>query len=201
MIKKIMFIHIAAFMLYTGCGGNGQVKDDTAGFIDVYIEQDGRLINFIDNTAEIKKSQFRFVFTLRQPDGFLLNASFSPESYDAAAGGGGLETIPGFLNTGIAEELFNPEYTMFISSDSPNYWYYYSDSDSRFDSVTKEDDIIKCRRTISSVIDLDRNGEKKDTSRIIHDTIYIVIVRIEWNDNFTRMIEKSRRFLKIKLIP
>lgn len=200
MIKKMFFLLLAALLLCPCCGTR-QVVDESAGFIDVYIEQEGRIINFIDNTVRLKKSQFRMVFNFRQPDGFLLNASFNPDSFNVAAGGGGLELIPGFLNTGIAEEPFNPDYTMFISSDSPNYWYYYDDGDNRFDSVIKEDNVLKCKRTVSSVIDLENKGEKKDIGHIRNDTIYIVIVRIEWNGDYTKMIEKSRRFLKIELIP
>ena len=184
MIKKLKYT-LLAWALIISCGGSGQEKSGTSEFIDVYLEQDGRIINIIDDTAEIRKKQFRFVFNFRQPDSVLVNASYNPESFENARGGTELVLIPGFTNTGIAEELFNTEYFMFISDDSPNYWYFSDDSDSRFDSVQKDESGYKCTRTVSSVIDLDGKTEKQDIAKIRHDTIYIVIATIEWNDDFT----------------
>jgi len=199
-LKHTIFTLLAAALAFS-CSGSGQKKNGTPEFIDLYLEQDGRIINIIDNSAMITKKQFRFVFRFKQPDSVLVNVSFDPGSFDSAAGGAPLDRIPGFANTGIAEELFNPEYFMFISLDSPNYWYYSDDSDSRFDSATKDDAGYSCRRTISSFIDLDGKAEKKDISRIQQDTIYVVVAMIEWNADFTQMIERSRRYFKIKFIP
>jgi len=199
MIKNITAAILTGAVVLS-CGG-GQKKSLQQDFIDLYLEQDGRIINIIDDTAMINRKQFRFVFSFRQPDGILLNASFEPASYESAASGTPVENIPGFSNTGIAEEPFNPEYQMFISNDSPNYWYYADETDSRFDSVTKDETGFKCRRTISSFIELQGKAEKKEISKLKHDTIYIVISMIEWNDDFTKMIERSRRYFKIKFIP
>lgn len=200
MIKKISFIIIAAVII-SSCSGGGRKKNGTPEFIDLYIEQDGRIINIIDDTVMIARKQFRFNFRFAQPDGVLVNASLNPGSFDSAAGGAPLDLIPGFINTGIAEELFNAEYFMFISEDSPNYWYYSDESDSRFDYTAKDERGYTCRRTVSSFIDLDGKTEKQDISKIRQDTIYIVIVMIEWNDDFTKRIERSRRYFKIKFIP
>lgn len=198
-MKRTFFALLAAVM-FLSCSETGQKKNGRPEFIDVYLEQDGRIINIINDTAEISKKQFRFVFNFRQPDSVLLNASFDPGSYESARIGSPLKQIPGFQNTGIAEELFNAEYFMFISDNSPNYWYYSDDSDSRFDSVTKDENGYTCRRTVSSLIDLEGKAEKQDIVKIKQDTIYIVIVMIEWNADFTSMIERSRRYLKIKFI-
>lgn len=197
---KRTFFALLTVVIFLSCGETVQKKKGRSEFIDVYLEQDGRIINIINDTAEISKKQFRFVFNFRQPDSVLLNASFNPASYDSARNGAPLEQIPGFQNTGIAEELFNAEYFMFISDNSPNYWYYSDDSDSRFDSVTKDENGYTCRRTVSSFIDLEGKAEKQDIMKIKQDTIYIVIAMIEWNADFTRMIERSRRYLKIKFI-
>jgi len=191
---------ISSCILLQACGGE-QVREDDAGFIDLYLEQDGRIINFIDDTAAIKRAPFRIVFNFKRPDGLLVNASYEPDSLSSARAGAELRMIPGFTSTGIAEEPFNRDYSMFVSSDSPNYWYYYDDSDTRFDFVLKEDGLLKCRRSVSSIIDLDKNGEKKDISKISHESIYLVIIRIEWNEDYTKMIDKTRRCLEIKFIP
>lgn len=201
---KTMIKHISAAILtgaiVVSCGG-GQKQSGQQEFIDLYLEQDGRIINIIDDTAMIKRKQFCFVFSFRQPDGILLNASFEPASYESAAGGAPVENIAGFRNTGIAEELFNPECEMFISNDSPNYWYYADETDSRFDYTAKDERGYTCRRTVSSFVDLHGKAEKQEISKIRQDAIYIVIVMIEWNDDFTKRIERSRRYLKIKFIP
>lgn len=199
-IKHITSAILASALIYS-CSGSGQKKNGSSEFIDLYLEQDGRIINIIDDTAMVSKKQFRFLFRFSQPDSILVNVSFTPESYDSAQNGAPLDSIPGFINTGIAEELFNPEYLMFISDDSPNYWYYSDDTDSRFDSVTKDDAGYTCRRTISSFIDLDGKAEKKEISKIQQDTIYVVVAMIEWNADFTQRIERSRRYFKIKFIP
>lgn len=200
MIKQVSIIIIAAVIICS-CSGGSRKNNGTPEFIDLYIEQDGRIINIIDDSVTINRKQFRFNFRFSQPDSVLLNASFNPGSFDSAAGGTPLDQIPGFINTGIAEELFNAEYFMFISDDSPNYWYYSDDSDSRFDYTLKDERGYTCRRTVSSFIDLDGKAEKQEISKIRQDTIYIVVVMIEWNEDFTKMIERSRRYFKIKFIP
>ena len=199
-MRQIIFTILAAVII-SSCSGSTRKKNSEPGFIDLYLEQDGRIINIIDDTAMINRKQFRFVFSFSQPDSVLLNASFNPGSYELAGSGAPLIQIPGFINTGIAEELFNAESFMFISDDSPNYWYYSDDLDSRFDSVTKDERGYKCRRTVASFIDLGGKVEKQEISKIKQDTIYIVIAMIEWNDDFTQMIERSRRYFKIKFIP
>lgn len=199
-IEQIIPVLLSAFILCS-CSGSGQKKNGQKSFIDLYIEQDGRIINIIDDAAMITRKEFRFVFNFSQPDSVLLNASFNPDSFDSARSGIPLAEISGFINNGIAEELFNSEHTMFISDDSPNYWYYSDDSDSRFDSTVKDENGYTCRRTVSSFIDLDGRSEIQDISRMQHEVIYIVVTMIEWNDDFSKMIERSRRYFKIQFIP
>lgn len=195
MLKKLLAAPLLAITIFS-CT-SGQFTEKAPAFIDVYLEQDGKIINFVDDTATVKPGQFRFVFNFSEPDSVFLNASFMPDSYNMAWSGYLIDEIPGFRNTGVTEEQLNAEYSISVSTDSPNYWYYTNDTDNRFDSVTKNDFGYSCRRTVSCIIDLDRNGQKTEVSKINGSILYLVIVKAEWNDNFTGRIEHARRSLKI----
>jgi hypothetical protein len=198
-MKKSIYI-LAALVLYYGCSSDKNIKTDISDSINVAIEQGGNVINIIDDTAEIRRTKFSIKFKFPEPESILVNASFKSETFNNAWEGLPLGDLSGFKNTGIAEDLFNRESVIYLSKDSPNFWYYADDADHRFNSVLKNENGYLCSRDISGIIDLDGSGEKTDLIKIKENTIYLVIIKIEWNESYTKMIEKSRKLIKLKFV-
>jgi len=199
-MNKMIYILLSAIITFYGCSANKTVKKEFSDKIDISIEQGGSQVNIIDNTAEIRRTKFSIKFRLSQPDNILINASFLDETFNNAGEGLPLNELSGFKNTGIAEELFNKDSVMYVSFNSPNFWYYADDSDHRFNNVLKSDSGYLCTREITGIIDLDADGERTDINKIKKNEIYLVIIKSEWNEDYTRMIEKSRKLLKLKFI-
>lgn len=199
MNKYLSYITIV-LIIFNGCSSDKNIRKDIPEEIEVYIEQNGNRINITDNTAEIRRTKFSIVFKFSQPDSVLLNASFLPETFNNAREGLPLNELSGFKNTGVSDDLFNKDNLLYVSSDSPNFWYYTDDTDHRFSSVLKSESGFVCTREISSIIDMDGTGEKTDITQIRQKEIYLVIIKSDWNADYTRMIERSRKILKLKFI-
>jgi hypothetical protein len=199
-MNKWLCIIISAIILCYGCSADKNIKKEAMDKIDVSIEQDGNIISIIDNTAEIRRTKFSITFRFVQPDSILINASFNPETFNNASEGLQLSELSGFKNTGIAEELFNRETALYISFDSPNFWYYTDDSDHRFNNVLKSENGFLCTREISGIVDLDGTGDRIDINRLKQKEIFLVIIKSEWNEDYTRMIEKSRKMIRLKFL-
>jgi len=200
MNKRLCFLVLIIVTCYS-CSANKNIKNEILDKIDVSIEQGGNNINIIDDTAEIRRSKFSIKFKFAQPeDSILINASFRNETFNNAKEGLPLDELSGFKNTGIAEELFNKNSVLYLSFDSPNFWYYADDTDHRFNNVLKNESGYVFTRDISGIVDLDGTGEKIDISKVKQNAIFLVIIKSEWNEDYTRMIEKSRKLLKLKFI-
>lgn len=199
-MNKHVFIILSIIITFHGCSAEKNIKHEISEIIDVSIEQGGNLISIIDDTAEIRRTGFSLKFRFSQPDSFLINASFQAETFNNARESLPLDELSGFKNTGIAEELFNKNSVIYLSFDSPNFWYYADDSDHRFSSVLKNESSYLCTREITGIIDLDGSGEKTEFSRIRQKEIFIVIIRSEWNEDYTKMIEKTRKLIRLKFI-
>lgn len=199
-MKELLLFILLSVTVYSGCSADKNIQNVVPDRIDVSIEQSGNNINIIDDTAEIRRSKFSIKFKFPQPDNILINASYNSETFNNAKGGLPLNDLLGFKKSGIAEELFNKDSVIYLSSDSPNFWYYADDKDHRFNSVLKIDNGYLCTREISGIIDLDGAGEKTDITRIKKNEIFIVMIKSEWNEDYTKMIEKSRKLIKLKFI-
>ncbi len=199
-MKKWLLLIIPAVFAFYGCTAAGNIKKTVPDKIDITIEQGANIIGIVDDTAEIRRTAFTIKFRFDQPDNILINASFNAETFNNAREGLPLSDLLGFRKSGIAEELFNKESVIYISSDSPNFWYYADDRDHRFNSVIKNESGYTCVREISGIVDQDGNGDKVDIKQVKQNEIFLVIIKSEWNEDYTRMIEKNRKMIKLKFI-
>lgn len=199
MNKWLCFIILSLLTSY-GCSAEKNIKNEILNQIDVSIEQSGNSISIIDDVAEIRRTAFSITFRFSQPDSVLINASYHAETFNNAKEGLPLNELAGFRNTGIAEELFNKDSVIYLSLDTPNFWYYVDDSDHRFNNVLKSEKGFSCAREISGIVDLNGTGEKTDIIKIKKNEIFLVIIKSDWNEDYTRMIEKSRKIIKLKFI-
>ncbi len=193
----IMIILLAVFI--PGCGG-GDLKDTRQQSIEIFIEQRGTRIDISDNTVELRRAPFSLMFRFPRPDSIFINASFKSETFNNALIGLPLNELIGFKNPGIDEEPYNRNSILYVSDNTPNLWYYTDDTDHRFNLIEKKDEKIICRRDIVSIVDIDDESRQTELLEIKQDTLFIVIVSVDWNEDYTRMIEKSRKMLKLKFI-
>jgi len=200
MNKWLLLILFCIITSCYGCSPDKNIKNESSDKIDISIEQDGNDISIIDDTAEIRRTKFSIKLRFPQPDSILINASFNSETFNNAKEGLPLDELSGFKNTGIAEELFNKDSVIYLSINSPNFWYYADDSDHRFNSILKSESGYLCTRDISGIVNLDGTGEKTDINRIKQKEIFLVIIKSDWNEDYTKMIEKNRKILKLKFI-
>jgi hypothetical protein len=192
---------LAAILIFiiilTGCASKTVIEDTNHGTIDLKVIQNGETAEIQDNTVQLRRAPFSFLFNFSQPDGFLIHASTDNTTYTKAEAGFPLSELPGFSNTSISEELFNSKSQMYLSEDSPSYWYYTDETDHRFNSVTESPEGYRCIREISSIIDISTGKNILLNGREKSDTVYIVIIRADWNRDYTERIELNRKLLKI----
>ncbi len=198
-MKKFPFIIMLLAVMIAGCGGK-DIKNTQPRIVEVFIEQAGNRIDIKDNTAEIRRMPFSFIISFSRPDSIFINASFSSESFNNAQAGLSLNELIGFRNPGIDEEPFNKQNILHISNNTPNLWYYTDDTDHRFNLIKKHERGIICQRDIVSIADIDSESQKTDINKLKKDTIYLVIVTADWNEDYTKMIEQSRKLIKLKFI-
>lgn len=198
-MKKFLLIIMPLIALIAGCGGK-DIKDTQPRLVEVFIEQTGNRINLKDNTAEIRRIPFSFIINFSRPDSLFVSASFSSESFNNAQAGLPLTELIGFRNPGIDEEPFNKQNILNISNNTPNLWYYTDDTDHRFNLIKKHEKGIICQRDILSITDIDSGSQTIELNKLKKDTIYLVIITVDWNEDYTKMIEKSRKLIKLKFI-
>lgn len=198
-MKKIIYI-ITSIMLCFSCTTEKNIKTKISDSIIMTIEQGGNTIEINDDTAQIRRTKFSIILKFPRPESILVNASFKSETFNKAREGLPINELLGFKNTGIPEDLFNRESVIYLSKDSPNFWYYADDSDHRFNTVLKSETGYQCTREVSGIVDLDGSQEKTDLIKVRENTIYIVLIKVEWNESYTKIIEKARKFLKLKFV-
>ena len=199
-MRKLIYIMILLHIAFINCSNKEIIKDDAADRIDVSIEQGDQDIAIVDDTVEIRRRKFTLIFKFKQPDSVLVNASFHPETFNNAYEGLPIDELSGFKDTGITEELYNKNSTLYISYKSPNYWYYVEDKDHRFTSISKTGNEFICTREITNFIDFDSTGDINNIGNVMQKELYLVIVKSEWNKDYTKRIERSRRMIKLKFI-
>lgn len=162
----------------------------------VFIEQNGKLIEPINGVVNLDKSEFNLVFEFNEPMGLLINGSFKKKTYKLATKGKTKSLLPGFQNTGMAEGLLNPDKEIFLSNDSPNYWFYEDSEKNRFNSIEKVDEKLICKRTIKNLYEVD----KKTNTEIenVNKPLYLVFISYKLGEKFTDEIELKREWIKIK---
>ena len=198
-MRRIPVFIILLTVLFSACGGQN-IKETEQREIEVFIEQGGNRIEIKNNTAELRRVPFSLIFTFSRPDSIFVNASFNSETYNNAIIGLPLNELIGFKNPGIDEEPFNRQNHLYISAATPNLWYYTDDTDHRFNLVKKSDPSIICQRNIISFMDIDSESNITEITKIKRDSIYLVILSVDWNEDYTRMIEKNRKMIRLKFI-
>jgi hypothetical protein len=166
-------------------------------YFAVGFQQDGRSIPIENHQVILKKKTFTIVLYFKQPDSVLMNASFSPDSFEQARAGMPLKDIPGFSDLGMAEEVFNPKTLLMISTNAPHYWYYENDANHRFNDVMRKNGILICRRIVAQVMYRDTTRKLATVKDMREDELYLVFMKTEWTNDFRQQFEKQREYVKV----
>jgi len=194
-MPKLFAIILA--LTVAGCSSSIIVDDAPRNEINITIIQNSEIIEPQNNTYRLRRAPFSIRLTFKQPDGLLIHTSLNDRTYIKAESAYPLNELPGFMNTSIAEELFNMESLIHVSESAPAYWYYTDETDHRFNTVVPVESGYLCIREISTIVDLDSGKEAITLSRMTGDTLYIVIMKTDWNKDYTERIELSRKIFKI----
>ena len=199
-MKKIFIILWA--ILIPGCF-NQQVRIPDPGFqyYRLTIEQDGFVRDISDHVVMLEKKPFTLILQFTGNANIFLNASATPESYRAASGNLPIEEIEGFRETEVTEELFNRDESLTLSRHAPHYWHYVNESEHRFSEVIQRPGVTICRRRISWVQNMEADRERIPVSRLKENELYLVLMKMEWNTDYSRRIEKKRDYLRIIFRP
>jgi hypothetical protein len=166
-------------------------------YFAVGLQQDGQPIPIENHQAILKKKTFTIVLYFKQPEAVLVNASFSPKSYEQAQADIPLHEIIGFSDLGMAEEAFNPKTLLMVSATAPHYWYYLDDTDHRFNDIIRKDRLLICRRIVAQVMYRDTTRKFVPARDIRENELYLVFMKTEWTQDFSRQVEKQRDYVKI----
>ncbi|MFT3740914.1 MAG: hypothetical protein QM786_19360 [Breznakibacter sp.] len=189
MIRTLAYLYLSVALCAAMPMAHAQGKP---GF---WIEQDGQRIVVQHDVVTLQKDDFDLMFKISKGEAVLVNASLQPHSYHMAQRGEETTRIPGFESTGMAEGLFNPDLELFISNDSPSYWFYDNAKSHRFNSAEPAKGKFICRRTVQTLYDVD--GEKRINIRQLSAPLYLVIVFEKKTKKNPPATETEKVWLKI----
>jgi len=199
MMKHIyILIFTVVFLNFATCTSAQNIPSLGSGkYFEVGIQQDRKLVPIDNHQVVLQKKPFTIVLYLKQPDGILVNAALTPESFESARAGKPLKDIKGFDDLGMAEEIFNPKALLIIASRAPHFWYYANNANHRFNDVAKKQGILICRRIVANLLYLDTTKAFVAVKNISEDTLYLVFMRTKWTKDFSKQIEKQREYIKV----
>lgn len=127
-MKKILFCFLATAFSFTA-----KAQDEK---IQIQIIQGGNIIQPNDDVYILDGKEFSFDVTSENMEGFLIGATLHSDLYKSALGDGDLE-VAWFENTGVADDLFNPNKEIIVSDEVASYWFYTNSKEHRFDTNAK----------------------------------------------------------------
>jgi hypothetical protein len=192
-MKKIFTI--ALLLVFTFCLISMKSKEND---FRVFIEQNGKIIEPNNGVVTLEKKSFNIVFEFSEPMGLLINGSFKSKTNTLASKGKPMSKLPGFHTTGLAEGLLNPDKEMFVSKESPNYWFYDDPENNRFNSTEKVNGKILCKRVIENFNDLDSKAIIKIGNVV--KPLYLVFISYKYGETMSNQIELKRDWLQINWI-
>lgn len=100
--------------------------------VNIKVQQGFETIHAESNQFALNKAPFKLIFHVKNLDGFCVGITQDEDIYNSAIGNADMEVM-WFENTGMAEGMFNEEKLVTISDDAPNFWYFDTIDDHRFD--------------------------------------------------------------------
>ncbi len=167
---------------------------------NVIIYQNGKLIENKRGIYYLKREEFDLVFRLTTiENNYLVNFSTKDTSYNQALGGNKSENILAYYYTGMAEGLFNEDYSVILRDNASHAFYYKNEENHRFNKVEIKNNFYILTRTIKKLYDFEGKTEKSIVDTDL-DYLYIVALEYKYDKDSYKRIDKSIEAIKIKFI-
>lgn len=176
----------------------GKQKSDSDKVFKITIEQNGKQQKIEDNHILLQPGSFEIVIEMSEPMGILVNASFDDKTFKLASKNKHLDKLPGFEETGMAEGLLNTDKEILLSEKAPSYWFYDTEEENRFNSISKLENGIVCKRTIENLFDTETSTGIKITD--VSKPIYLVFISYKKGSEITDQIEVQRQSIAIEWV-
>ncbi len=163
-----------------------------------YVMQDGVRLNTDHQVVKVKRKPFVIIVDLPDKEGVFVNISFNNNTFNQA-----LENIPvrkldGFKNTGLPELWRNPNGEIFVSDESPCYWFIETKYINKFSEYQYINKRYYCRREVFRFYDMDVHEEKHLYSMI--SPVYFTLIKFKSIEDNKRSSELMRHAFKIEWI-
>lgn len=173
-------------------------ENPSGSFFNVFIEQDGGIIEIDDFRVLLAKRPFTLILELTQPMGILVNFSFDGS---LARGFNGRQSLDELLPEpdlfmGMAEEMFNPDAAIYIDVVSPHYLFYNNSEEHRFSDVDMAGNSLLCRRDIGYFKVLGLGESLRRIEELDQDSLFVSLLYSEFGEDWRR-IEKQKRGFQI----
>ena len=195
-MTKLHFVTLSLITLIGSSFISPKENNQSEKKFHVSISQNGKTISDKNGVVKLKDTTFNIVLNFSEPMGILVNASYDKKTFKSAKKNKPLNELVVFTQTGMAERLSNSEREIFIHDQAPSYWYYESDSESRFNETSLTDQGIQCVRTIDNVYEVPTKSTLK-VSEVKKD-LYLVFISYKRGDKISERLEVQRQYLKLK---
>ncbi|MCA9562024.1 MAG: hypothetical protein KC561_00980 [Myxococcales bacterium] len=179
---------VAFLMAVCACATLGYSQSAT---FSVRVAQNGQLLPTADGEVHLEPGPFVLQFRFNGASDLLVNASETSETFNAAREGLPFSALPGFLQTGMAEEWFNSTRELILSTDAPHAWFFENDSMHRFDSCVYEGSTLVCNRSVAGFLD----GRELSSGEI--PSLYLVFVLYTYDQATYEVLEYQRESLHL----
>ncbi|MBW3519143.1 hypothetical protein [Flavobacterium sp. NKUCC04_CG] len=159
------------------------------------IFQNGKEVVVKNHAIELEPTTFQLKFLFDNPMGILVHASFKDQTYKDIVAGKPLSQIP-TMETGMAEELYNPSESIIIEESAPSYWFFDNTEEHRFDDCILKEDIWECTRTVDNF-----NYVFKDKLVNVSKAkvpLYLILVSSDFDEQTDKQTEYQREYIVIK---
>ena len=148
-------------------------KDKSLKQVEVFIEQQGKIIEPSKGMVKLNKASFNLIFEFPQPMAVVVNTAFDDVLLEQAAEGQSMAEREQFsLENMIAVELFNPNHLIFVSGEASSPMFYEGEEEHNFNKVEFKNGTYRCIRTIENIFDVDA-GVRMEIENI-NTPIYLV---------------------------
>ena len=69
-----------------------------------------------------------------------------------------------------------------------------------FLSVERADGLSVCKRKVARIKELNKSDEIVDIDDVNAENIYLVFMKLDWNEDFTEKIEKKRNMIQLNFV-
>ena len=190
-----LIISAILITLFTGCSSTqeGATKAPFEHFL-IAFEQDGTILPIENHQVNLQRAPFDILVYFATADSLFIHASTERKTFDLTAGGSPVSELPGFTEGEIQENLFNSEKTLNLSENSPSFWKYTSETEHNFTSIKNEKNVFVCRRIITSLTEQGKENKVTPIEKISPGTIFLSMIKMEWNEDYSKRIEKKRQY-------